>query len=144
VILRSDPSHRHTCKPIPYSIFDAAHRPINPEEPKLPLPTAALATTKEVKVATKLEVSPPPMVSKEATKRPQGRPRKHPLPSLGKVQEEVPQEAQNRQPLKRYLKRGRSLGKSKSLHEWDAEVYKTRELEAKSRFEEIAHALNNA
>ena len=50
----------------------------------------------------------------------------------------------NRQALKRCLKRGRSLGKSKSLHEWDAEVYKTRELEAKSRFEEIAHALNNA
>jgi hypothetical protein len=43
------------------------------------------------------------------------------------------------------LKRGRSLGKSKSLHhEWDAEVYKTRELEAKSKFEEISHALNYA
>jgi len=143
VILRSDPSHRHTCKPIPYSIFDATHRPINPEEPK----TAALATTKEVKVPTKLEESTPPimMVSKEATKRPQGRPRKHPpLPSLGKVQEEVPQEVHHRQPQKRFLKRGKSLGKSKSMHEWDAEVYKTREQLAKSRFEEISHALNNA
>jgi hypothetical protein len=106
--------------------------------------TAALATTKEVKVATKLELLPPPMVSKESTKRPQGRPRKQPLPSVAKVQEEVPQEVQNRQPHKRCLKRARSLGKSKSLHEWDAEVYKTRELQAKSRFEEIAHALNNA
>ena len=106
--------------------------------------TGALATTKEVKVLpTKLE-EPSPRLIMESTKRPQGRPRKHPLPSWGKVQEEVPQEAQNRQPLKRYLKRGRSLGKSKSLHEWDAEVYKTRELQAKSRFEEIAHALNNA
>ena len=140
MILRSDPSHRHTCKPIPYSIFDATHRPINPEEPK----TAALAT-KEVKVATKLEEPTPPimMVSKEATKRPQGRPRKHPLPSFGKVQEEVLQEVP-RQPPKRCLKRGKSLGKSKSMHEWDAEVYKTREQLAKSRFEEISHALNNA
>ena len=49
-----------------------------------------------------------------------------------------------RQPPKKCLKRGKSLGESKSLHEWDAEVYKTRELLAKSRFEEISHALNNA
>ena len=36
------------------------------------------------------------------------------------------------------------MGKSKSQFDWDAEVYMTREQEAKKRFDEISHALNNA
>ncbi len=36
------------------------------------------------------------------------------------------------------------MGKSKSQHEWDLDVYITREQEAKARLDEISQALTNA
>ncbi len=36
------------------------------------------------------------------------------------------------------------MGKSKSQHEWDVDVYITREQEAKARLDDISQALNNA
>jgi hypothetical protein len=91
VILRSDPNQRHTCKPIPYQIFDDLFKggnTINPEVPKSKSPQSEEAKD-DIKVTTKKEEAP--RVSKDATKRPHGRPRKHPLPSFKKPLE-VPQE----------------------------------------------------